>query len=241
VVVFIDQTDGGAGTGDEWIFLGDIDYSVEDSDITVTQQSNSNTFVSMRSYGLLFEAQFQPEAYDFGDAPAPYPTLLADDGARHDAPGILLGGSRDGEWDGHPSASANGDDTTGLDDENGVEFEGEFTACTSVGVRVIVNILIAEESVPLSAWVDFNNNGSWNDAGEQVFTDLPVVTGDNNLEIEVPCDVQAGASFARFRISKRGGLSPSGLALDGEVEDYIIRLGDPPDRIFKDSFENQPQ
>ena len=37
-------------------------------------------------------------------------------------------------------------------------------------------------------------------------------------------------TFARFRVSHEGGLSPTGLALSGEVEDYLLRLnpGSPP-------------
>ena len=37
---------------------------------------------------------------DFGDAPAPYPTLLMDDGAWHEPTGPILGTARDSETDG---------------------------------------------------------------------------------------------------------------------------------------------
>ena len=40
-------------TGDIWVFLGNIDY--DGGAITVTQSASSNTFVSMRSAGVLFE------------------------------------------------------------------------------------------------------------------------------------------------------------------------------------------
>lgn len=53
-VVDIDQNGGGLGRGDEWVLLGVIDYT--SGDITVTQNSQINSFVSMRAYGLLFEA-----------------------------------------------------------------------------------------------------------------------------------------------------------------------------------------
>src|SRR6266566_6824775 len=56
---------------------------------------------------------------DFGDAPAPYPTLVSSNGARHTATGPLLGTLRDTENDGFPHASALGDDSTGSDDEDG--------------------------------------------------------------------------------------------------------------------------
>ncbi|EMI21802.1 hypothetical protein RMSM_01278 [Rhodopirellula maiorica SM1] len=40
---------------------------------------------------------------DFGDAPAPYPTLVGDDGAAHEVTGPRLGDTRDGEFEGHPA------------------------------------------------------------------------------------------------------------------------------------------
>lgn len=47
--VSVDQNN----TGDIWVYLGDIDYA--GGSITVTQASSSNTFVSMRASGILFE------------------------------------------------------------------------------------------------------------------------------------------------------------------------------------------
>ncbi|MEQ8850242.1 MAG: PEP-CTERM sorting domain-containing protein [Phycisphaerales bacterium] len=52
--VGIDQNGGGAGRGGAWLLLGEINYT--GGDITVTQSSEINTFVSMRAYGVLFEA-----------------------------------------------------------------------------------------------------------------------------------------------------------------------------------------
>lgn len=66
VVIDIDQNGGGAGTGDEWIPLGDIELTDPNADIMVTQiPTTSNSFISMRAYGLLFEALDNP------DGPAP--------------------------------------------------------------------------------------------------------------------------------------------------------------------------
>ena len=60
------------------------------------------------------------DAFDYGDAPSPYPTLLADDGARHeyvvDAP--FLGSLPDAEPDGLPSVDSTDDDLTALADED---------------------------------------------------------------------------------------------------------------------------
>ena len=41
----------------------------------------------------------------------------------------------------------------------------------------------------------------------------------------VPPDSVAGTTFARIRISTAGGLSPTGPAFDGEVEDYAVTIG----------------
>ena len=58
---------------------------------------------------------------DWGDLPGPYPTLSAANGPRHGATGPRLGATRDDEANGQPSASADGDDANG-GDEDGVTF-----------------------------------------------------------------------------------------------------------------------
>jgi len=74
------------------------------------------------------------ENIDFGDAPAPYPTLSANSGAQHSiVAGFHLGSTVDADGDGQPNADATLDDTTGTpDDEDGVVFA---TPCTSAGMR----------------------------------------------------------------------------------------------------------
>lgn len=53
-------------------------------------------------------------AFDFGDAPAPYPTRLAQNGAVHGIlQGFHLGATVDAETDGQPSLGADGDDFAG--------------------------------------------------------------------------------------------------------------------------------
>ena len=54
----IDQNGGGVGLGNEWYKLGEISYV--GGGIEVFQSATANTFVSMRSYGLLFEAIPEP-------------------------------------------------------------------------------------------------------------------------------------------------------------------------------------
>lgn len=173
---------------------------------------------------------------DWGDAPAPYPTELRGTppdarGARHTiVTNILLGTRIDSEPDGQPHPLALGDDIDSVfptappnDDEDGITFTSTLVAGTNATLDVVAGSLGGK----LDAWIDFNADGDWNDAGEQIFTSQPVVAGTNSLSIAVPQPAALGPTFARFRISLAGGLSPDNAAPDGEVEDYRVDLYQP--------------
>lgn len=155
---------------------------------------------------------------DFGDAPDPtFPTLLANNGARHVlVPGFFLGASIDAESDGQPTATANGDDSTGTDDEDGVTFTTPILPGQMATVEVV-----ASAAGQLDAWLDFNGNGSWADAGEQIFTNVTLSAGNNVLVFQVPLAALPANTTARFRFSTAGNLAFDGQAADGEVEDYL--------------------
>ena len=168
---------------------------------------------------------------DFGDAPESgpspgYPTLLVSNGARHIADGLLFMGTlEDLEPDGLPDANALGDDLDNLDDEDGVTFTSRLVAGQTAHVDVT-----ASNSGLLDAWIDFNGDGDWADEGEQIFASHALVSGVNSLTFPVPSTatatstLAANKTFARFRISSAGGLSYTGMALDGEVEDYGVEV-----------------
>ncbi len=88
----------------------------------------------------------------------------------------------------------------------------------------------------LDGWVDFNSDGDWDDPGEQIFTNVlfdplePTRTFAISMPSTTPLPPNAIDSYARFRVSSTGNLRPSGLAIDGEVEDYRVRIvpGTPP-------------
>ena len=50
--------------------------------------------------------------------------------------------------------------------------------------------------------------------------------GQNNLSVAIPAGAATGTTFARFRLSSDGGLQSTGLAADGEVEDYSVNLSE---------------
>ncbi len=159
---------------------------------------------------------------DFGDAPLPYPTTLARNGAWHAPTGPTLGGQRDTESDGVPATAADGDDTDGNDDEDGVTF-GTIQV-GQLDATVTVNVQNAPSGARLDAWIDFNSDGSWGGPYEQVAHSVLVGAGDNTIAFDVPSWAVDGATYARFRLSTGGGLAPSGLAADGEVEDYLVTI-----------------
>ncbi|MGQ0619229.1 MAG: Calx-beta domain-containing protein [Panacagrimonas sp.] len=160
-------------------------------------------------------------AADYGDAPDPtYPTLLANDGARHFINGPKLGTAIDAETDGQPNSGATGDDIAGIDDEDGVEF-----GTLSAGQSATVNVEVTGGPALLDAWVDFNRDGDWADAGEQIFDDHIVLDGANDgLVFQVPAGAVSGISYARVRLSSNGVADVTGAAGDGEVEDELVTI-----------------
>lgn len=182
--------------------------------------------------GEVEDYKVQLVALDFGDAPNSYGTTLAANGARHvvdPASGLHLGACVDTEADGAASVLANGDDTNAGTavvgtcaqaghDEDGVTFTAPLQAC-GTGAATIT----ATAAGRLDAWIDFDKNGQF-DAGDQIFTSQTVAAGANPLTFAVPCTAVAGMTYARFRLSSAGGLAPTGLAPDGEVEDYAVTL-----------------
>ncbi len=166
---------------------------------------------------------------DFGDAPtaaqsgfaASYPTTLVQNGARHQIGGPSLGGVPDNETNGQPTATANGDDSQNVADEDGVQIQSLLQAGESGFTSInLQNAATAK----LDAWIDWNHDGDWADAGEQIFASKTVFSGDNSLTFAVPTGALSGTTFARFRVSTAGGLAPTGLAADGEVEDYAVTV-----------------
>ncbi|QDV83430.1 Calx-beta domain-containing protein [Planctomycetes bacterium TBK1r] len=209
---------------------GDFDIEPDETfRVTLSNPSGAATIAIATANGTIINDDALP---DFGDAPSPFPVTLDDDGARHIAVGPHLGPNRDSEADGVNSALANADDLANQDDEDGVDFGGAVFASTNVALTGSVEINLQNPhstSNRLDAWLDFNQDGIWS-VGEQIFTDfdLGVVAGPQTIDFAVPQDLGAnvlsGTTYARFRISTVGGLSPTGQAVDGEVEDHAIEI-----------------
>ena len=152
---------------------------------------------------------------DVGDAPASYgnPT--------HTITGIRLGASVDADGSLLNNATATGDDTNNTDDEDGVTL----TPLLPTGEITIVPVDIQNASGFLNVWFDWNADGDFVDAGEQMVTNQAVAVGTTNLNIAVPLTAIIGPTFARFRVCTNNTAldncsTPRGTVQSGEVEDY---------------------
>ena len=169
-------------------------------------------------------------AADFGDAPASFGIASheeADFGPR-------LGAIFDTESASQHSSDASGDDSNGLDDEDGVTFgslgssisleRGQFSEAfaTNTGEEGFINL-----------WIDFNRDGQF-DSSEEVLDPLQrrFMESDivRSLEFAVPADAQLGQTIARVRVSSLENeiAFAAGSANSGEVEDYLVTIVDPP-------------
>ncbi|MEM6689168.1 MAG: GEVED domain-containing protein [Planctomycetota bacterium] len=162
-------------------------------------------------------------ALDFGDAGSSYE---AADPARHlvDSQDVLLGINNtidDGPIE--PNAIDEGDD--------GVNFWAPLLIDTLGGSSTLTSVIIqAPNGGQLDAWIDFDGNGVFSD-GERIANSQTMTSGANLLRFNVPSSATSGSSWARFRISPTGGLSPNGVLADGsiptgEVEDYQVTLSE---------------
>jgi len=186
--------------------------------------------------------------YDFGDLPISYSTLLRDtpEGASHrvlSTINLYLGAGVSIEQDGQPSVTASLDSL-----DNGVTTSGFWQNGLSNGT---VQVTVGKGSGWLVGYIDFNQNGSFLDAGELIVSENVSTNGGNGAgvytyTVNVPANsVQASSMttlYSRFRLLPSEppfpGLAFSGLASNGEVEDYRWDLGSVGDRLWIDSNGN---
>ncbi|WP_425615497.1 GEVED domain-containing protein [Anatilimnocola sp. NA78] len=172
---------------------------------------------------------------DFGDAPDTYATLQASNGPRHAvATPLRLGATIDGEPDGQPSIGATGD---------GADEDGVTISPIAFGGTTTIVATVNGGPGQLNGWIDWNQDGDFGDAGEQVFTNTAVVNGANTFTLTVPVEASVLAStttYARFRVNSTGGLASTGFAPDGEVEDYAITLEPTRATVYVDAAFTTP-
>lgn len=166
------------------------------------------------------------EGMDWGDAPDPtYPTLAMSNGASHliVPGGPVMGPLIDSEFDGQPDAMATGDDLANMPDEDGVTFTSPLTPGGPATVDIDMTASMTDGYI--NAWVDFDQNGSWAELGDQILSGRWVPAGMvTTLNFVVPPSAAPGLTFARFRLSSQDVILFFGPADDGEVEDYAVMI-----------------
>jgi uncharacterized repeat protein (TIGR01451 family)/LPXTG-motif cell wall-anchored protein len=171
---------------------------------------------------------------DLGDAPDSYGTLLANGGPAHRAVGhtpgtstapLMIGSRLDIENDGVPGGSADGDDTSGFADENGVAAGVVRVAGQSTSVVVSATNNTGEDAT-LAGWIDSDGNGTF-DPSELVTVTVPANTGTADYELTFGASDLAANTYARFRLfpvsTDPADILPTGAVEGGEVEDYLVR------------------
>ncbi|EOB1205139.1 GEVED domain-containing protein [Photobacterium damselae] len=182
---------------------------------------------------------------DLGDAPDTtvgtginnYTTTYENDGAQHvqadtDDNGFIdlrIGNLWDADLGDLQDIGAIADDNNNFDDEDGVTLVQSATK----GENFDITVNVVEDSGRTStgqrlyAWLDFNLDGDWDDAGEQVVADTSAAIGNNSYSVPIPASAVVGYSYLRVRLCSDVGCdSPIGLANDGEVEDYRVLISD---------------
>ena len=223
------------GVGSALTHLGDIDGDGLPN-VAVGASYDSNGGLSFATRGSVFVMNLA-STLDFGDAPdatagsatEDYSTLLAHDGARHViSDDLLLGATIDGDTGTRQNTLANADDIFGGSDEDGVlsplDLQGTEGAAPSVTVLATNS---RGSAATVYGWIDYNHDGVFDNATERAQVNVPDAVMDGRFTLTFPTipSGSSGDTYARFRISTDAAAAdPTGLASDGEVEDYVFSI-----------------
>ncbi len=158
---------------------------------------------------------------DYGDAPDSYGTTNANNGARHTiVSGLYLGTAPDSESDAVLPLNGSGDGA----DEDGITLPMLTAGDTSYTIPA--SNIAATGSGTLHGWVDFDENGVFS-ASEYASVAVTNGIASGNLVWNSITAGAAGNTYARFRFTTDASINaskPSGLAGNGEVEDYSVTV-----------------
>lgn len=206
-------------------------------------KANLYTALTVSSFGDAARCSRAPVTnhdYDYGDAPDTYGTddtpgnsaTAADSiAAKHIInPLIKLGAiAPDVEQSAFPSVDALGDNNTASNDEEAITSFPPLDAATTTYSIAASSIKLSNttgDNAILYAYIDFNRDGDFTDPQES--TSVTVAAGavapSADLRWTNLSGLDAGDTFARFRLSTDTTLTANGMANDGEVEDYKLNI-----------------
>jgi uncharacterized repeat protein (TIGR01451 family) len=143
-------------------------------------------------------------------------------------PSLYLGSKVDGEvvdtvYAGNINADF--DNTNGANDDDGISSFPTLTAGAASYSIPTANIT-ATGTGTLHAWIDFNKNGTF-DVGEHASVAITSNTPAGSLNWTGITTGATGNTYARFRFTSDATVTastPSGIASNGEVEDYRVSI-----------------
>lgn len=236
------------------------------STATLRNVATPSTFGSTSEFGNTIEVESIGADYGdapdtgTGTGTGNYQTDATDNGPYHiiaDTVETYLGSCVDANSYTVGATPANGDDldtdnptagtcATAGDDEDGILITSPFLNNTAgQTIDIIPHLAGADNPATvgidnegeLFVWIDFNQNGSFEDAGEQVYnsqTDGYITSATTSISVDIPDVTVTGptpfVTYARFRFNTRDingvnyPLLSIGESLDGEVEDYQVTI-----------------
>ena len=145
--------------------------------------------------------------------------------------GIVGGGSYS-----DPSGSNNGfeyitnvayagiNNTTGQDTNAYGDYTSQFATVTQGDSNDISVTIVDDDDDDITAWIDWNQDGDFNDAGETFVVATAVSTpGPHTISIATPNDAVAGTTRLRVGVEWQNPPNPDGGSY-GEYEDYSITV-----------------
>ncbi len=182
----------------------------------------------------------EDDTLDFGDAPIPYPPASHKIGGGWigtytDAPDKETGMQR------HSQALGDDQDAEG-DDEKGFLYTSDLVP-GNIGLAFFNTWTPPSSKTSVCAWIDWNQDGDWNDANESIgctIVDNSVSTTLFEVTIAptiyIPSQAKTGPTFARIRLingdqALHHPLSPGGHYNSGEVEDHLVTVKEDGDNI----------
>lgn len=172
--------------------------------------------------GLAVTNQAAAQTHDFGDY-SRFPSASSQANSN-----LRLGALVDAESSAQLNATATGDDNHNTRDEDGVILPASFQQGESATIQIIVTNRRNAGTAYLNVWIDWNNNGSLNDSGEQVASNLTVANGTLNatrtITVTVPANAVIGDVGMRVRLTSVTTPGPDGVDGFGEVEDHMITV-----------------
>ena len=210
-----------------------IDLTASSPTATYFSQGPSSSQNDGARCALASVPEVQQTLWDFGDAPNSYGTDIDGNGARHQqsTSGVFIGDGVDFETQAMNGVSQSDENVISADDFgdasirlNGDEDGVVFSTSLSAGDQAIVSVKGGDTAGLLNAWIDFNQNGKFDDS-EQVLNDYSLASNANqHITISVPSNAENGLTWARFRVASDSGIQAVGGAADGEVEDYQVSV-----------------